>query len=176
MRRTSPKRTFLVGIVLCAISVTGHAEAEIITGFTPTETARNAVINLINDSKKMIYMEAYQLTNKKITRSLLDAHYRGVDVKIIADAKSIKDKFSTVKDLAIQGVNVRLNGNYSHMHNKVIISDNINVQTGSFNYTESAVKRNAENIVVIRNNDEVAAAYLAEFSRLWHESYPLIVK
>lgn len=42
---------------------------------------------------------------------------------------------SLVSQLACAGVDVRLNGKYSIMHNKFIVADGIAVETGSFNYS-----------------------------------------
>ncbi|MBB9018883.1 hypothetical protein FSH73_024315, partial [Escherichia coli] len=48
-----------------------------------------------------------------------------------------------------------------------------NVQTGSFNYTASAVSRNAENVLLIEDAPQLAEAYQREFNRLWDEGIPL---
>ncbi len=71
-------------------------------------------------------------------------------------------------------MDVRLNGIYSIMHNKFIVADGSAVETGSFNYTSSAEKRNAENALVIKNEPSIARRYQAEFNRLWNESEPVI--
>ena len=56
------------------------------------------------------------------------------------------------------------------MHDKYMIVDNKNVETGSFNYTASAEHRNAENVVVIRNNKKLAKKYTENWQKLWNES------
>ncbi|WP_141009968.1 phospholipase D-like domain-containing protein, partial [Salmonella enterica] len=74
--------------------------------------------------------------------------------------------------LSNQGVPVRIDGQYAdgYMHNKFMIVDGDTVQTGSFNYSASAVSRNAENALLVQNAPELAKAYQAEFNRLWNES------
>ena len=52
------------------------------------------------------------------------------------------------------------------MHHKVFIIDENIVITGSFNPTESADKRNDENILIIHDSI-VAGKYLGEFDRVW---------
>ncbi|MEI4920376.1 phospholipase D-like domain-containing protein, partial [Klebsiella pneumoniae] len=47
------------------------------------------------------------------------------------------------------------------------------VQTGSFNYTASAVSRNAENVLLIEDAPQLAETYQREFNRLWDEGTPL---
>ena len=56
------------------------------------------------------------------------------------------------------------------MHNKFMVIDSATVQTGSFNYTNSAEHKNAENVLVLRDNPEIASRYLKEWQRLWDES------
>lgn len=62
---------------------------------------------------------------------------------------------------------------YAIMHNKFMVIDGKNVQTGSFNYTASAVSRNAENVLLIEDAPQLAEAYQREFNRLWDEGIPL---
>lgn len=64
---------------------------------------------------------------------------------------------------------VRLNGRYAIQHNKFMVIDGITTQTGSFNFTSSAIRRNAENTIVIWNEPTTAQAYQQEFNRLWIE-------
>lgn len=47
------------------------------------------------------------------------------------------------------------------------------MQTGSFNYTSSAEKRNAKNTLVIRVNSFLSQQYQNGFNRLWAESWPV---
>jgi phosphatidylserine/phosphatidylglycerophosphate/cardiolipin synthase-like enzyme len=51
-------------------------------------------------------------------------------------------------------------------HNKVMIIDGQHVITGSFNFTESAQKKNAENVLLISNDPKLAQRYAENFSRL----------
>jgi phosphatidylserine/phosphatidylglycerophosphate/cardiolipin synthase-like enzyme len=50
-----------------------------------------------------------------------------------------------------------------------MVIDRTTVETGSFNYTGSANKRNAENALVLRGVPDLAEAYLKEWRRLWDE-------
>ena len=71
----------------------------------------------------------------------LTGRARGVKVRLVADEKKSRDRWSLVGQLACAGVDVRLNGMYSIMHNKFVVTDGSAVETGSFNYTSSAEKR-----------------------------------
>lgn len=148
---------------------------EIVVGFSPSKShdAQNTVLSIINGARHSLDVAAYLFTSKPIAEALLDARQRGVSVRVVADQKANSDKYTAVTFLANHQVPVRLNGQYAIMHNKFIVADGQSVETGSFNYTISADKRNAENALLIRNAPELAAKYQREFNRLWSESSPL---
>lgn len=52
------------------------------------------------------------------------------------------------------------------MHNKFAVIDGHILVNGSFNWTQSAVDKNQENLSII-DNDELCNKYSAEFERLW---------
>ncbi len=115
-------------------------------------------------------MAAYSFTSKPVAAALVAAKNRGVSVRVVADEKANSSQYTAITFLANKGVTVRLNGRYAIMHNKFMIVDGDTVQTGSFNYTASAVSRNAENVLLIQDAPELAAMYRGEFNRLWNES------
>ncbi len=51
-----------------------------------------------------------------------------------------------------------------------MVIDSVSVETGSFNYTTSAISHNAENALVLWNVQPIATRYTTEFDRLWSES------
>ncbi|WP_309568539.1 phospholipase D-like domain-containing protein [Pantoea alfalfae] len=56
------------------------------------------------------------------------------------------------------------------IHNEFIVIENNSEQKGSFNYTSSDEKRNAEYALVIKDNSFLSQQYQNEFNRLWAES------
>jgi phosphatidylserine/phosphatidylglycerophosphate/cardiolipin synthase-like enzyme len=48
-------------------------------------------------------------------------------------------------------------------HNKLILIDYDTVITGSFNFTKAAEERNAENLLILRGDADLAAKYRANF-------------
>lgn len=141
-------------------------------GFSPAtrHSASEVVLSAIEGARSSISVAAYSFTSKPVATALVAAKKRGVTVRVVADAKANSDRYTAVTFLANQGVPVRLNGRYAIMHNKFMVVDGDIVQTGSFNYTASAVSRNAENVLLIRDAPELAATYQGEFNRLWNES------
>ena len=53
------------------------------------------------------------------------------------------------------------------MHNKVVLVDGRYVITGSLNFSTNAETSNDENVIII-DNPEIAARYMAEFDRVWN--------
>lgn len=151
----------------------GIKEKNVEVGFSPGKSAIYLVLKVIKQSKININVAAYSFTSKPISQALLEAKKRGVLVRVVADKRSNKGRYTSVNYLANNGVLVRLNGNYSIMHNKFMIVDNYIVETGSFNYTKNAAFHNAENLVVFKEK-RIAEKYNREFERLWEESEPVI--
>jgi phosphatidylserine/phosphatidylglycerophosphate/cardiolipin synthase-like enzyme len=130
------------------------------------------ILNGIRSAEKSIIVAAYSFTSRPISAALLEAHKRGVNVRVIADAKSntSRNQHSAVMSLASQGIPVRVNDRYAILHHKFMVFDGRHVQTGSFNYSAAAVDRNAENVLILWNLPEMAEIYTREWQRLWNES------
>jgi phospholipase D len=73
-------------------------------------------------------------------------------------------------DLVNANVSVRIDKVSGITHNKVIIIDEQKVITGSFNFTNAADKRNAENVIII-NNKSVAKEYLNNWQKRYAKNY-----
>jgi phosphatidylserine/phosphatidylglycerophosphate/cardiolipin synthase-like enzyme len=166
----------LVAALSCSVMSTVQASAELEVGFSPSvngQSALQVVLSGIDRSKQQILVAAYSFTSKPISVALIRAKQRGVDVRVVADYKANSAKYSAVTYLANGGVPVALNGRYAIMHNKFMVIDGHDVQTGSFNYTQAAAQKNAENALMLHDVPELAAAYTQDFERLWSEAEPL---
>jgi len=145
------------------------ADIQFQMAFSPRGKTLQLMLNTVKDAQESIYVAAFSFTSKAIAEALLEAHKRGVKVRVVADKKVNGNQYTAVAFLANQGVPVRLNGKYAVMHNKFMVVDGKHVQTGSFNYNAAAVNKNAENILVVRNMPALAVPYAAEWQRLWDE-------
>jgi phosphatidylserine/phosphatidylglycerophosphate/cardiolipin synthase-like enzyme len=115
-------------------------------------------------------VQAYLLTSKHLAQALIAAQRRGVDVHILVDAaQSEKADHVLLPKLAAAGIAIWFETKYQNAHNKIIVIDastpQATVITGSFNFTWTAQHRNAENILVARNNPALAARYLLNWER-----------
>lgn len=139
-------------------------------GFSPGETSLSVVLNAINSSRSSLSMACYEFTSRDIAEAIEKAAHRGVKVRIVADFKASRQKYSQIPILEAAGISIRLDEHYSIMHNKFIVIDGSSIETGSFNYTTAAIKHNAENAIVFWHVPGLAAKYTTEFNRLWAES------
>ena len=155
--------------MLMLFSVLSAGAAEIEASFSPRGEALDMVLEVIAKAEKSIHVAAYSFTSSPIAQALLEAHKRGLEVRVVCDKNANSNSYTSSTFLANHNVPVRLNGSYAIMHNKFLVVDGRHVQTGSFNYTGAAAGRNAENVMVVRNSPEIARQYEAEWQRLWDE-------
>ena len=141
-------------------------------GFSPGGTDLALVVKFISSAQKSIRMADYEFTEADIADALVAAHGRGVDVQVVSDSTAGHAKYALNSTLAQAGIPLRYDHHYAIHHHKFIIVDGVDVETGSFNYTVGAVRRNAENALVLWNVEPLAALYLREWARLWGESLP----
>lgn len=149
------------------------AQGKFEAAFSPERGATDEVVNLIDSAKSDIRMLAYSFTSKPIARALANAHQRGVDVAIVVDKSQLSEKGSVVPWLVQQGVSIRVDEQHQIMHDKVLIVDGRDVETGSFNYTSAAEHHNAENALIIWDAPSLAMLYLKEWQDHWDHSQVL---
>jgi len=146
-------------------------EPSLSVAFSPGN-AEGLVVETIDGAQKSLRVAAYSFTSKPIAKALVAAEKRGVDVQVVLDKSQQSERYTSATFIAHAGIPVRINSRYAIMHNKFIVVDGATVETGSFNYTRSAQARNAENVVVIRQQPRFAATYTEEWNRLWNEAEP----
>jgi len=127
--------------------------------FTPPSGCGTLIAREISKAKESIYVQAFGLTSESITSQLIKAKNNGVKVEVLLDRSNLTDKHSRIYELKRAGITVAIDKVQGIAHNKVMIIDRSKVITGSFNFTNSADKRNTENVVLI-DDSEVANAYL----------------
>ena len=112
---------------------------------------------------------AYGFTATNLAEALVRAKRRGIDVTLIQDEKSAQNNRETLPILFAAGIEVRSDGKHAIQHNKVMLIDDDIVITGSYNFTKSAEKRNAENIMIVRST-YAAKRYADNWKIHWDHS------
>ena len=137
--------------------------------FTPPADVAAAVIDVINQSQSEVLVQAYGFTHTGIAQALVKAQERGVRVGVLLDQKSETTNRYVVELFTANNIRMRFDGKHAIAHNKVMIVDDSIVITGSFNFTNSAQTRNAENLLVLRSAD-LAQNYKANWQEHWNHS------
>ena len=136
--------------------------------FSPGDTCLNAILTAINGAQNSLKICVFTISDDRITRAILQAHRKGIKVKILTDNEKLYDKGSDIRELARAGVPVRVDITTNHMHHKFAILDNQTVLTGSYNWTRSAALYNHENLIST-NEKTLVTDFCQEFDRLWEE-------
>ena len=126
--------------------------------FSPHGGCTEVVVHAVADAQRTVLVQAYSFTSHPIARALVAAHRRGVDVEVILDKSQQKDSRSAARVLVEGDIPVSIDEAHAIAHNKVIVIDGRTVLTGSFNFTEAAEERNAENLLEIQDSG-LAAQY-----------------
>jgi hypothetical protein len=147
--------------------------------FSPNGGARDAILKEIGSADSTIDVAMYILTDRELSKALLSAQERGVNVRILLDGKSAEEiEYSKHHFLSERKVAVKLDNTHKSygdkyegiMHNKFAIIDNKVLITGSYNWTHSAEELNNENILIIKEDEELIGKYAYEFTKLWNRS------
>jgi len=146
--------------------------------FSPHDDIEKAILHLLRGARRTIYVQAYLFTDRTLAAALIDAKARGVRVEMLADReRTVRGENSQIPRLVDAGIPVALEVRYANAHNKILLIDATSrnggaVVTGSYNFTWTAQTRNAENIVILRNNPALSRAYLNNWKRHRAEALP----
>ena len=124
------------------------------------------VIPLIQEARESIDVSMFYLTHKNVSRELVSAHNRGVDVRVIIDATSATNGYSKHSYLRENGIQVKVEDWGGKMHMKSAIIDGKHLILGSMNWTSAGESKNDENTLIVRNSND-SQAYQSFFNLLW---------
>jgi phosphatidylserine/phosphatidylglycerophosphate/cardiolipin synthase-like enzyme len=137
--------------------------------FFPNMANVKKMVNYINMAKKSIDLAIFSFTNDDLANAIIDAHQRGVTVRIITDDEAMKGNGADAQRCSDAGILVRTDNEVQyHMHNKFMVVDSLFLVTGSFNWTFQAGKSNQENVVVV-DGEYYINKYNQEFNKLWSQ-------
>lgn len=130
--------------------------------FSPDGGATEGVVGALAAATNLVRVQAYSFTSAPISRALVAARGRGVDVAVILDDSQKTEKYSEADFLSNNGIPTLIDDKHAIAHNKIMVIDGYAVVTGSFNFTKAAEERNAENLLII-NDPALASKYLANW-------------
>ncbi len=159
----------LAPAVLLLFFKTAFALEVDVTGlcFSPDGGCTRLVVNRIDHASRSIKVMAYGFTSAPISRALVRAKHRGLDVQVVIDHDEADRGSYELRMLLERGVPVYSDKEAGIFHDKVMIIDGNTVITGSMNWTKAGEHFNAENLLVLKSR-ELASYYLKNFRQ--HES------
>jgi len=130
--------------------------------YSPSNCSEDEIIKQINSAHKIRIM-VFDITNKNIALAIIKNKHK--DIKIITDNRQSRGLNSKIQIIKDEGIKVCINRITRIQHDKIGIFDNI-VSVGSYNWTTSASKFNAEDSMFI-NNVIISGTHEARFNQLW---------
>lgn len=126
-----------------AQQVAPYVTARIQAMCTPGDDIAGEIISAIQQARQQVLVQAFSFTHDGIAQALIEAHRRGVAVKVIADRKQTeKLRHGQVPRLARAGVPAWLDGTLLSAHNNVMVIDAGSLEaliiTGPYNFTLAA--------------------------------------
>lgn len=167
MKRFHHTTAFFLAATISAAALATAADIDLY--FSPNGGAAAAISKEIDAAKTSIHVQAYAISEARITGALSNAQARGVDVKLLVDRHQQDGTYSTAAKLKKTGIPTRVDRTHALMHNKTMVIDSAIVITGSMNFTASGDRQNAENVLVIRDA-AAAKIYEEDFAKHWNHS------
>lgn len=132
----------------------------------PRHPAR-VLAHYIQQAQKTLDVCAHELDSSIITEALLEAHKRGVRVRVVTESAYIQESsIRALQDAGVPVVGDERDG--ALMHNKFIVFDNQAVWTGSMNFTDNCTSRNDNHALYI-SDERLAANYATKFRWMFEQ-------
>ena len=145
--------------------------------FVPQRACVGAIAGAIDAARRTVRVQAYGFTSAPILAALLRAKARGVDVRLLLDKVNDwggrQETRSGAGAAEAAGIPVAIDDRPAIAHSKVIVIDGRLVIGGSYNYTASAERRNAENVLFIES-PAVAGWFAANWRARQAVSRPMV--
>ncbi|MHA1558904.1 MAG: phospholipase D-like domain-containing protein [Alphaproteobacteria bacterium] len=134
--------------------------------FPPKQPCLPMIINAIRKARHSIRVQGYTLTSDSIVKEFLNAHNQGIKIFVLLDKTQCSAHNDKVQTLYEKKVAIKIDYKPAIAHNKVMIIDNHTILTGSYNWTNGAEQKNAENLLRV-NSVELTKEYINNFEERW---------
>ncbi len=128
------------------------------------------VEGLIANARRSLDVAVYRFNHPGLAQAVAVALGLGVQVRLVLDRNKYDESASTRALFAGGAIPFRLlygrQGAGTKMHHKFAILDEQTVLTGSYNWTLESEEQNFENLIILRESDQVKS-YREEFDVLW---------
>lgn len=128
-------------------------------------------VELVQRAKKSLDLAIYDITEPSIINALIQAHQRGVRVRILTDSDSLspgRPSAEYIQSMVVAGIPIKGDNRTALMHHKFMIIDSSEMLTGSLNLTYGSLYRDNNNSLKI-SSSQLAANYQVEFNRMFEQ-------
>ena len=136
--------------------------------YAPAENLERLDAALIASARQRIDLAAYTLTDRAVLDALIEARRRGVLLRIVLDPSESQG----LDQLRLIAAAVRMKPPGPFMHLKSYLVDGRTLRSGSANLSASGLKRQDNDLVLMRDPN-AAAAFEKDFERIWAAAGPL---
>ena len=136
--------------------------------FSHANDIRKVILRAITGAKEGMDIAMFTISDDQIAEELLQAHVRGIKIRILTDDEKVNDRGSDMMAFKEAGIEVKIDSSNSLMHHKFMIVDGVQLYNGSYNWTRTAATKNNENLVVT-DNKRIVQSFNKEFDRLWRK-------
>ncbi|GDY07274.1 hypothetical protein LBMAG52_07600 [Planctomycetia bacterium] len=136
--------------------------------FSPQGDCPQRIRTLLAQVKQTVEICVFTITDDRLTSAVLEAHGRGVRIRIITDNDKAADLGSDADRFLQAGIDLRVDRTEYHMHHKFAVFDSEVLLNGSYNWTRGAAANNEENFIVT-NNRRLVAIFSKIFEELWQQ-------
>ncbi|MFO8035532.1 MAG: phospholipase D-like domain-containing protein [Anaerolineales bacterium] len=128
--------------------------------------ADEALAEAIEQARFQVDLAIYRLDLWNVRDALLQAHRRGVNVRVVTESDLADEE--EIQSLLSAGIPVKGDQGPGLMHQKFMIIDQEHVWTGSMNYTLQGVYRNDNNLIHV-SAPSLAENYETEFNEMFED-------
>lgn len=149
---------------------TGAPEESIAVFFSDPLARENSggpergLIEAVQQAQTSVDMAIYNISLDELADALIDAHRRGVTVRMVMESEAMDRRVP--QNLLRAGIPITGDQQEGLMHNKFTIVDGQEVWLGSMNYTAASAYDDANNLVRIRDR-EMALNYAVNFEEMF---------
>ncbi len=139
--------------------------------FSPQDNCPGQIRARLAQAKRMVDLCVFTITDDRLTSAILEAHHRGVRIRIITDDDKAADLGSDAAQFLNAGIALRTDRSRYHMHHKFAVFDGTLLLNGSYNWTRGAAENNEENFI-ITSDRRLVEEFSAAFDKLWKQVGP----
>jgi phosphatidylserine/phosphatidylglycerophosphate/cardiolipin synthase-like enzyme len=156
-------RNILVGVAFLLGAVALQAkDLEVQALFFPGNKCADELVKAIGSARWFINLQASHELSDPVIRALVEARRRGVAVEVILDKGAKAQTNATADSLVRAGIKTYVDAKHGMPHNAVVIIDEAQVVTGSFDVTKETRDSASENLLII-SDTATSAKYLASW-------------